>query len=95
MQCLFIFGRSAIAVLDLCGTEFHGFGVAMLCQCINDRAARISQSEQLGHFVIGFAGGVVTRASNVPVAPAFTLFLGQEQMRMSSGDNSASTGNSN
>jgi hypothetical protein len=43
------------------GTEFDGGwrAVGGGCEAIEDRAARIAQSEEFGDFVVGFAGGVV------------------------------------
>ena len=37
---------------------------------LNDRPARISQPQQLRHFVVGFPGSVVTGAPDEPISPA-------------------------
>ncbi len=41
----------------------------MFGQPVNDRPAGISQSKQLGDFIVGFSGGVIAGASYVFICP--------------------------
>ena len=71
--------RVAIAVLDLREGKFHRLRIAMRREEVDDRAAGIAESQQLGDFVEGFAGGVVAGVADVVVRPAAGFaMLGQD-----------------
>ncbi len=58
----------------------------MQSQRINHRPSGIAESQQLCHFVIGLAGGVISRAPDVFVCPAVLAFFRQKQMRVPAGN---------
>ena len=73
-------------MLDLRGRELHGFGVAVGREAIDDGATRISQAEQFGDFVEGFAGGIVAGVADVFVGPEVVLFGSEIEMSVAAGD---------
>ena len=72
--------------LDLREGEGHGLRIAEAGQRIDPRAAGIAKAEQLGDFVVGFAGGIVERAADERVVPGSVGWLGEIEMRVSAGD---------
>jgi hypothetical protein len=48
--------------------KLNACGIAALGGLLDRRPARVRQAEQAGHLVEGFAGGVVQRAAQAPVA---------------------------
>jgi hypothetical protein len=71
-------------MLDLRRRELHRMRVSVLRQPINHRPARISQAQQLSHFIESLSRSVVARVADVLVRPALTAPLCQIQMRMPS-----------
>src|SRR5205085_6980744 len=86
VRSLPVFGYAAIVVFDLDEAKGYGMGISMTRQGVNDWSSGVSQSQQLCHFVEGFASGVVAGTSDVFVNPAVFPLLRQEKMRVSTGD---------
>src|ERR1700731_858507 len=59
----------AVAVLDLRRWKLHRARVAMRSEPVDDRASRISQTQQLRHLIESLSGGIVARVANVFVRP--------------------------
>ena len=55
-------------------------------QAIDDRSARIAETEQLRDLVECLAGSIVSRVPDILVRPAFVFLLGEIEMRVSSRD---------
>ena len=72
--------------LDLREGERHGLRVAEAGERVDPRAAGIAEPEQLGDFVVGFAGGVVDGAADEGVVPRAVRGSGQIEMRVAAGD---------
>src|ERR1700722_1629894 len=87
----FFFGcaapRPPIAVLNLRRWELHCTRVAMRSEPVNDRASRISQTQQLRHFIESLSGGIVARVANVFVRPALISSRRQVEASMPPGNN--------
>src|SRR5438309_9369984 len=75
-----------VAMLDLRRGKLHGSRIAMQGQAIDDRSARIAETEQLRDLVECLAGSIVSRVPDILVRPAFVFLLGEIEMRVSSRD---------
>src|SRR6185437_711325 len=77
---------AAVAVLDLRHGEFDRLRIAELGELVNHWAAGIAQPQQLGDFIEGFSGGIVSGVADVLVSPAALALFSQVEVRMSAGN---------
>jgi len=61
-------------------------------QCVNPGASGITEAEQLGHLVKGFAGCIVERAADVAIGPGAVFFVGEIEVRVSAADDQCEEG---
>ena len=71
---------------DLREGEGHGTRVAVLGERVDPGAAGVAEAEELGDFVVGFAGGVVDGAADERVVPRAVGGSGEIEMGVAAGD---------
>src|SRR5438270_9483435 len=71
-----------VAMLDLRWRKLERARVAKRREPVDNRPAGIAQAEQLGDFIEGFAGSIVTGMSDIPVRPALCLLFRKVKMRV-------------
>ena len=72
---------------DLGEGEGDGAGVAVGGEGVDPGAAGVAEAEELGHLVVGFAGGVVYGAAYVAVVPAVSRpWCGEIEVGVAAGD---------
>ena len=72
--------------LDLRKGEGYGVWIAELGDGVDPWAAGIAEAEELGDFVIGFAGRIVERAADERVLPGVGDGAGKIEVRVATGD---------
>ena len=80
---------------DLREGEGDGSGVAVGGEGVDPGAAGIAEAEELGDFVVGFAGGVVDGAADDAVVPGcrFARLAGEIEVGVAAGDDEGEGGN--
>jgi hypothetical protein len=64
----------------------------MESECVDPRAARIAEAEELGDFVVGFAGGIVEGAADQGVVPGVLGGVGEIEVGVAAGDDEGECG---
>jgi putative nucleotidyltransferase with HDIG domain len=73
-------------LLHLGESKGYRRGIAVGGKCIDPRAARVAQPQQLGDLVKGLTGCIVERGAHVAVRKALSLALGQIKMGVTAGN---------
>ncbi len=71
---------------DLCEGERHSVRIAEAGEGVDPGAAWIAEAEELGNFVVSFAGSIVDGAADERIAPGLVSGLSEIEMRVSAGD---------
>ena len=90
-RCLCGLGARGVAAevnlcLDLREGEGDGLRVAEFREGIDPGAAGITEAEKFGHFVEGFAGGVVDGAADESVRPSAVCWAREKEVGVAAGD---------
>jgi hypothetical protein len=71
---------------ELCERKRDGAGVAVEGEGVDPGTAGVAEAEELGDFVVGFAGGVVEGAADEGVAPGVGGGGGEVEVGVAAGD---------
>jgi len=77
---------------DMGKGEGDGAGVAVEGECIDPGAAGVAEAEELGDFVVGFAGGVVEGAADEGIVPGVFKGADEVEVGVAAGDDQCQGG---
>ena len=84
--CARLCRRGATFVLICANAKGTACGLPYLASAVDPWTAGITEAEEFGDFVEGFAGGVVDRAADERVCPGAVARVAREKVRVSAGD---------